>query len=197
MREINTVQDLMNDEELSSYVTEDLEDFDNTAVVTYAIWAIGYDVDSCITDTEMYLGEFADPDLAVEKAKALTLADIIHLAAEEDDGSEPNEDVAYVTIEVETVVDDEEEGSMNVGTIFKKDIWLYEEPDDEELIHVKDNEYTLDEDGNLIISCDQFNHLNKNDRIKVMYDDEDNTPVLTYTVKSKTTDNKFICEFEY
>lgn len=196
MREINTVRDLMNDDELSSYVTEDLEDFDDTAVVTYAIWAIGYDADSCITDTEMYLGEFVDPDLAVEKAKALTLADIIHLAAEEDD-SEPNEDVAYVTIEVETVVDDEEEGSMNVGTIFKKDIWLYEEPDDEELIHVKDNEYVLDEDGNLIISCDQFNHLNKNDRIKVMYDDEDNTPVLTYTIKSKTTDNKFICEFEY
>lgn len=196
MKEINTVRDLMNDEELSSYVTEDLEDFDDTAVVTYAIWAIGYDADSCITDTEMYLGEFVDPDLAVEKAKALTLADIIHLAAEEDD-SEPNEDVAYVTIEVETVVDDEEEGSMNVGTIFKKDIWLYEEPDDEELIHVKDNEYVLDEDGNLIISCDQFNHLNKNDRIKVMYDDEDNTPVLTYTIKSKTTDNKFICEFEY
>lgn len=196
MKEINTVRDLMNDEELSSYVTEDLEDFDDTAVVTYAIWAIGYDADSCITDTEMYLGEFVDPDLAVEKAKALTLADIIHLAAEDDD-SEPNEDVAYVTIEVETVVDDEEEGSMNVGTIFKKDIWLYEEPDDEELIHVKDNEYVLDEDGNLIISCDQFNHLNKNDRIKVMYDDEDNTPVLTYTIKSKTTDNKFICEFEY
>ena len=197
MKEINTVQDLMNDEELFSYVTEDLEDFDDTAVVTYAVWAIGYDADSCITDTEMYLGEFADPDLAVEKAKALTLADIIHLASEEDDGSEPNEDVAYVTIEVETVVDDEEEGSMNVGTIFKKDLWLYEEPDDEELIHVKDNEYVLDEDGNLIISCDQFNHLNKNDRIKVMYDDEDNTPVLTYTVKSKTTGNKFICEFEY
>lgn len=197
MREINTVRDLMNDEELSSYVTEDLEDFDDTAVVTYAIWAIGYDADSCITDTEMYLGEFVDPDRAVEKAKALTLADIIHLAAEEDDGSEPNEDIAYVTIEVETVVDDEEEGSMNVGTIFRKDIWLYEELDDEELIHVKDNEYVLDEDGNLIISCDQFNHLNKNDRIKVMYDDEDNTPVLTYTVKSKTTDNKFICEFEY
>lgn len=197
MREINTVHDLMNDEELSSYVTEDLEDFDDTAVVTYAIWAIGYDADSCITDTEMYLGEFADPDLAVEKAKALTLADIIHLASEEDDGSEPNEDVAYVTIEVETVVDDEEEGSMNVGTIFRKDIWLYEEPDDEELIHLKDNEYVLDEDGNLIISCDQFNHLNKNDRIKVMYDDEDNTPVLTYTIKSKTTGNKFICEFEY
>ena len=197
MKEINTVRDLMNDEELSSYVTEDLEDFDDTAVVTYAVWAIGYDADSCITDTEMYLGEFVDPDRAVEKAKALTLADIIHLAAEKDDGSEPNEDVAYVTIEVETVVDDEEEGSMNVGTIFRKDIWLYEEPDDEELIHIKDNEYVLDEDGNLIISCDQFNHLNKNDRIKVMYDDEDNTPVLTYTIKSKTTDNKFICEFEY
>ena len=195
MKEINTVRDLMNDEELSSYITEDLEDFNDTAVVTYTIWAIGYDADSCITGTEMFLGEFADPDCAVEKAKALTLADIIHIAAEEDDGSEPNEDVAYVTIEVETVVDDEEEGSMNVGTIYRKDIWLYDEPDDEEFIHVKDNEYELDEEGNLIISSTQFNHLNKNDKIKVMYDDEDNTPILTYTVKSKTTDNKFICEF--
>lgn len=195
--EINTIKDLMENEELSRFVTEDLEDFEEDLVVTYEVWAIGYDEDGAITDTDLYLGEFLDPDRAIDVAKNLTFSDIIQRAAEEDNVV-PDEPVTYISIEVETVVADDEGNSMNVGTIYKKELCIDGEPeDDEDIIHIKDNEYSLDEDGNLIISCDQFNHLNKNDRIKVMYDDEDNTPVLTYTIKSKTTDNKFICEFEY
>lgn len=195
--EINTIKDLMENEELSRFVTEDLEDFEEDLVVTYEVWAIGYDEDGAITDTDLYLGEFLDPDRAIDVAKNLTFSDVIQRAAEEDNVV-PDEPVTYISIEVETVVADDEGNSMNVGTIYKKELCIDGEPeDDEDIIHIKDNEYSLDEDGNLIISCDQFNHLNKNDRIKVMYDDEDNTPVLTYTIKSKTTDNKFICEFEY
>lgn len=200
-KEINTVKDLMENEELSQFVTEDLEDFEEDAVVTYEVWAIGYDEDCAITDTDLYLGEFIDPDRAIEVAKNLTFSDIIQLAAEEDNVV-PDETVAYISIEVETVVADDEGDSMNVGTIYKKELCIDgeledDEEDDEDVIHLKDNEYSLDDDGNLIISCSQFNHLNKNDIIKVMYDDEDNKPILTYKITSKTTSGTFECEFMY
>ena len=197
-REINTVKDLMENEELAQYVTEDLEDFEDGASVRYEIWAIGYDANDKVTDAELFLGEFTDPDKAIEKAKSLTFSDVIQLAAEEDCVI-PDEPVAYLSIEVETVVEDDDESTMNVGTIFKFELWVEEEPedDDEEMVHLKDNEYSLDDDGNLIISCAQFNHLNKNDIIKVQYDDEDNKPILTYKIISKTTSGTFECEFMY
>lgn len=198
MKEINTIKDLMNDEELTQYVTEDLEDFEEDAAVTYEIWAIGYDANGKVTDAELFLGEFTDPDKAIEKAKSLTFSDVIQLAADEDCVI-PDEPVAYLSIEVETVVEDDD-STMNVGTIFKFELRVddEEEEDNEEMIHLKHNDYFLSDDGNyLIISCAQFNHLNKNDIIKVMYDDEDNTPVLTYKVVSKTTSGTFECEFIY
>lgn len=193
--EINTIKDLIENEELSRFVTEDLEDFEEDLVVTYEVWAIGYDEDGAITDTDLYLGEFLDPDRAIEVAKNLTFSDVIQRAAEEDNVV-PDEPVTYISIEVETVVADDEGNSMNIGTIYKKELCVDDEfEDDEEIIHVKDNEYSIDEDGNLIISCAQFNYLNKNDIIKVMYDEEDNTPVLTYKIISKTTAGNFACEF--
>lgn len=195
-KEINTVKDLMENEDLNQFVTEDLEEFAEDAKVTYEVWAIGYDADNKVTDAELYIEEFNDPDKAIEKAKNLTFSDIIQLAAEEDSNI-PEEPVAYVSIEVETVVAEEECGTMNVGTIFKKELSVDEPNDIEEMIHLKDNDYSLDDDGNLIISCAQFNHLNKNDIIKVMYDEEDNQPVLTYKIISKTTSGTFECEFLY
>lgn len=203
--EINTVKDLMENEELSQFVTEDLEDFEDDTVVTYEVWAIGYDEDDAVTDTDLYLGEFNDPDQAVDVAKNLTLSDIIQRASEEDNVV-PDEPVSRISIEVETVIENEESETMNVGTIYKRDLWIDGEygdeadaPDNEfdTLIQLKDNEYSLDDDGNLIISCSQFNHLNKNDIIKVQYVDEDNQPILTYKIISKTTSGNFECEFMY
>jgi hypothetical protein len=200
MKEIKNVKNLMNDEELMSYVTEDLEDFEEDTPVTYELWAIGYDANDKVTDAELFLGEFTDPDKAVEKAKSLTFSDVIQLAAEEDCVI-PDEPVAYLSIEVETVVEDEDESTMNIGTIFKSELCVddgeNEANDCGELIQLKESDYDLDADGNLIISCDQFNRLNKNDRIKVQYIEEDNQPILTYNIISKTTTGNFVCEFMY
>lgn len=208
-REINTIKDLMNDEELMSHVTEDLEDFDIDSAVTYEVWAIGYDEGSAITDTDMLIGEFADPDKAIEKAKVLTLADIIHQAAEEDNGATPAENVAYISIEVETVVDDEDgEVTMNVGTIYKRELWIDGEygneedvPEDEysEVVPVTSKDYKLLEDGSLEIDCDILKNFNKNDMVQIWFTDENEEykTILTYKIISKTTANKFVCEFIY
>lgn len=212
MKEINTVKALVEDKDLSKYITEDLEDFDETEVVTYEIWAIGYDVDGNITDTDMLIDAFSDPDAAVEKAKTITAADIIHQAAEEYDGSELVTDVAYVSIEVETVLTDGEDGTMNVGTIYKRDLWLDGEYGDEEdfqesaedqedeyseVIPVTSKDYKLLEDGSLEISCDILKDYNKNDTVQIWFVDEDNKAIIAYKIISKTTANKYICEFIY
>lgn len=195
------VKDLMENEDLALYITEDFEELVEEdkadSEVWYEVWAIGYAEDDTITDAELLIETFDDPYKAVEKAKSLTFSDIIQLAAD-DDSVAPDEPVAYVSIEVETVVEDEYDSTMNVGTIFKSKLYVEEEDDIDTIIHLKDGDYTLsDDEGNLIISCAQFNHLNKNDIIKVMYDDEDGTPILTYTVMSKTTSGNFECEFMY
>ena len=191
------------------FVTEDLEDFDGDLPVTYEVWAIGYNGDDAITDTEMYVAEFTDPDKAIERAKQLTLADIVHQAAEEDDGTEPTSDVRHIVIEVETVVEDEdEEGTMNVGTIFKRDLWIDGEysdeedaPEDEysEVVPVTAKDYTLLEDGSIEVSCDILKNFNKNDMVQIWFTDEnkDYKSILTYKIISKTTANKYICEFVY
>lgn len=201
MKEISTVKELVEDKDLMKCIVEDLEDFDENSPVTYAVWAIGYTADSEITDTDMFIGEFIDPDRAIEKAKALTVADIVYQAAEENDGSEPANDVAYVSIEVETVVDDEEEGTMNVGTIYKRDLWLSEVEEDEysEIVFLREADFTLLEDGSIEVPCEILMDFNKNDVVQFMFIEEnkDSTPILTYKIISKTTSNKYICEFIY
>lgn len=208
MKEVNTVKELMEDKDLMRYVTEYLDDFADDTVVTYEVWAIGYDEHGAITDTDMYITESEDPDVAIEKAKALTLADIIHQASEEDNGTEPISSVTCISIEVETVVDDEEEGTMNVGTIYKRDIWLDGEYDDEEdvtedeysaVVPITNKEYTLLEDGSIEVDCLTLKDFNKNDMVQFMFIDEnaDTTPIITYKIISKTTANKYICEFVY
>ena len=195
-----TTEELMKNEELASYVTEDLEDFEASTEIGYAVWAIGYKADGTMTEADMLIAEFQNPDEAIAKAKSVTLADVVHQAADEDDGSEP-EDVAYISIEVETVVDCEE-GTMNIGTIFKREIPVCDdEPEDEysEVVCITDKEYTLLEDGSIEVDCSILKNFNKNDTVQFMFIEEnsDTTPILTYRIISKTTANKYICEFVY
>jgi hypothetical protein len=206
MKEINTVKELMKDEELAKFVTEDLEDFDEESKVTYEVWALGYDSNDKITDAEMLLGEFSDPDQAVEKAKETTIADVVHKAAEEDANNDLEVDVVRLSIEVETVVDDGEEGTMNVGTIYKRELWIDGEYGDEDCVEENDvdpivditaKDYTLDEDGNLTISCEVLKNYNKNDYVRIHFVDEAESGSFTYKIISKTTANKFVCEFIY
>lgn len=198
-----TTEELMKNEELAEFVTEDLEDFEPSTEIGYAVWAIGYKADGTVTEADMLIGEFQNPDEAIAKAKSVTLADVVHQAAEEDDGSEP-EDVAFISIEVETVVDCEE-GTMNIGTIFKKEIPVcedddgYEEDEYSEVVCIRTDEYTLLEDGSIEVDCSILKDFNKNDNVQFMFIEEnsDSTPILTYKIISKTTANKYICEFIY
>ena len=120
MKEVNTVKELMEDKDLMKGIVEDLEDFDEDSPVTYAVWAIGYTADSEITDADMFIGEFTDPDEAVACAEKVTIEQINELCF-----GKPDPNTAYFSIEVETVIadpDDEDGGTMNIGTIYSRDL---------------------------------------------------------------------------
>lgn len=190
---MKTVKDLIINEELMWHISEDLEDFNPDAKVIYEVWAMGYDEYDEITDTEFLLKEFDNPDEAVAYAKEVTLADIVALTS---DGSEPDETIALIQVEVETVVDDEdEEETMNVGTIYYKTVYNKDEYAD--IVSLSKTDYELLEDGSIAVPCKLLECFNKNDHFQAMFTDEDNQPILTYKIISKTTDNKFICEYVY
>lgn len=197
---MTNVKDLMDNEELMQYILEDLEDFPENSPVTYEVWALGYDRFEAITDSELLLAEFSNPDKAVEYAKQITLADIVHKASEESTGIEQNIDLDHISVEVETVLSDPYDefvgGTINVGSIYKKEISLYEdEPAEEDkIVSLSEDDYTLLDDGTLEVRCSLLKNYNKNDQVKVMFIDEDNKPILTYKIISKIG-NLFICEF--
>ena len=166
---INTIKDIMENDLLINNITEDLDDFDENAAVTYEVWAIGYDSDDDITDLEALLDDFTNPDEAVAYAKNITLTDVLWKGAESTGNHDFVFDSAYFSIEVETVVEDEDDCTMNIGTIYKKDI-INEEFEDE-LIHLHEADFILDEDGNLTAACEHIGQHNKNDMIKIMFDD--------------------------
>ena len=201
---MSTVRDLIKNEELVNQLVEDITEIPEDSEVTYEVWAIGYDHEN-IFATEMLIGEFTDPDKAVECATQLTLADIIQQAAGEDFELEPIADTSHISIEVETVV---EEGdiSMNVGTIYKRNLWIDGEYDSAEEASAEDttpvvaltgNDFTLLKDGTLKISCKLLKDFNKNDYVTFEFTDEDTPTTLTYKIVSKVIyedGNYYHCE---
>ncbi len=206
--EFMTIEDIMKNKELAVHTAEDIDDIPEDTQVTYEVWALGYKNDESITDTEMLLSEFADPDAAVEYAKTVSLADILNQAADEYDGIEPTSKPDYLAIEVETVIEDEDESTMNIGTIYKRDLWLDGECDDDNLpedeysnvVSIQEDEYTLLEDGSIKVKCDILKGFNKNDTVQLMFVGEDNMSILTYRIISKVIyadGDYYHCEFIY
>lgn len=204
MKEVLTLKEIMETEDLAKHIAEDIDDIPVDAPITYEVWAIGYNNDSVVTDSELLLSEFNDPDKAIEFAKTVSLATIVHQAAEEDNGTVPNETVSYIQVEVETAVEDSDiNETMNIGTIYKRILRIDEEDnaisEDEysEVVSVTAKDYTLLEDGSIEIDREVLKAFNKNDTVQLRFVEECNTPILTYKIISKTTDNKYVCEFIY
>ena len=119
-----TIRDLFENEELMNNIVEDLDDIPDETEVFYAVWALGHDKNSDPTDDEVLVGEFTDPDAAVECARNITIDQVNEFGF-----GEPCENTIYFSVEVETVIgdpDDEDGGTMNIGTVYTRDLWLDE-----------------------------------------------------------------------
>jgi hypothetical protein len=180
----NIIKEYMEDEELQA-ITSNTSD--NT---TYEVWAIGYDEENQLTGAELFLGTFEDPDLAIAHAKNFTIADVVHMT--EDDDCDPEVTVHTISIEVETVVSCDE-SKMNVGTIYKNRLEVFEEFP--EFISLTNSDFEILEDGNIQIPCTILKDYNKNDIITVVFADAEFCQPMTYKIMSKTTAGNYICEF--
>lgn len=76
----------------------------------YQVWCLGYDKDQNITDWDCFVDESRDPDRMIERAKTF-------IAEKQFEGLAIPEEVEYIEVLVETVVDFEDH-TENVGTLF-------------------------------------------------------------------------------
>ena len=196
------VKELFENEELMNSIVEDIEDIPKDSIVSYEVWALGYTATEDCTDDGILIGEFANPDEAVKFADNITLETINELS-----GDKYDNDTAYFSVEVETVVedpDDDDFGTVNIGSIYVRNIWIDGTEDilaDDyvNIVAVTSKDYKLLDDGSLEIDCSILKDFNKNDMVQIWFTDENREykSILTYKIISKTTANKFICEFIY
>ena len=85
------------------------EDFEAKPAM-YQVWVLGYDKDEAITDFEVLVNESKDPNRMIEYAKK-------YINEKRYETMTFPEDVAYIEILVETVVDIDDYES-NEGTLF-------------------------------------------------------------------------------
>ena len=100
--------------------TVKLSDFGVLAEVpkVYQVWILGYSANDELLQ-EKHIRTFFDPDAAVKYA-----ADIFSDVQEQISTVPLNQDIAYLTITVETVLpSDEEDTEENVDTIFEEKVF--------------------------------------------------------------------------
>lgn len=181
----------MND--LVNELVEDIE-IPEDVPVAYEVWAVGYDEDGTIDTSEMYITAFTDPDEAVAYAKGIAAADVLTFAEENPVGSEAYTDIEGIIIEVETVVLDENNDSVNIGTVYRNELELFEEAPD--FVCLSNDEYeVIEETGYIQIPSTILKEYNKNDVITVLFTDEEKPWPIEFKIISKTTDGYYICEF--
>lgn len=177
--------------DMNDIVNELVEDIEvpEDVPVSYEVWAIGYDEEDQATDAELLLAIFDDPDQAVYYAKELTLADVVNFAA--DDECDVTTEVYSIHIEVETVVPDAE-GTINIGTIYKKTLDIYEELPDYVVLSADD--FVLLDNGDIMVPKNILAKYNENDRFTAIFEDGGVSQPMIYRIKS-TTGEVYVCEF--
>lgn len=179
------VKELLTNKALMDSIVEDIDEVPEDSEVMYCVWALGYDSEDDLTDDEFLLGEFEDPDEAVE------FAENFNLEAFNAEYEKCQSATAYLSIEVETVVDDpENDGTMNIGTVYSKELQLYDDVetglgDYNNVVCLTKKDFELLDDGTLKVSCSLLRDFNKNDIILVEFADEPESSPLEYKIMSK------------
>lgn len=113
------VRDLLTKEDLR-HLKRALQILPEDAPVSYEVWAIGSANNS---RQEKLLRRFEDPKEAVIYTEAIYLLDAITAVA---GANRFNYDTDYVFVEVEAVIDDTKGSTINIGTIYKNDLFIME-----------------------------------------------------------------------
>lgn len=113
------VKDLLTREDLK-HVKRVLEILPEDAPISYEVWAIGYTNNN---KKEILLRRFEDSSAAVDYASKVYLLDAVNAIA---GNNKFNYATDYVFIEVETVIDDTRGSTVNLGTLFKNNLFMVE-----------------------------------------------------------------------
>jgi hypothetical protein len=113
------VKDLLTKEDLR-HIKRVLEILPEEAPISYEVWAIGYANNS---RKETLLRTFSDSCEAIAYTDTVTPLDAIDAIASD---HKFNYGTDYVFVEVETVIDDNRGGTINIGTVYKNDLFILE-----------------------------------------------------------------------
>lgn len=180
---MSTVKELFENEELMNNIVEDLDEVPKDAEVFYAVWALGRNNNNNLTSDEVLLGEFTDPDIAIEYAGKVDYDLIREMGYGDRDLT-----TTHFSIDVETVIgdpEDEDNGTMNIGTIYSRDLCIDGESDEKyPLVEVTSADYELLDDGMLKVKRSFMKDFNKNDYVRFKFVDEADTHPLLYRLIS-------------
>lgn len=187
---MNTENLILNPECVNS-VVESLGDIpQDSDTTTYALWVISLD-DKDETVDEFFIYEFSSLEEAITKAESIDIKFI----------SEQIESpilyycdyagVEYFSVEIDTVI--EEEGdSVNLGTIYHRDLFLDGgEPeveiglDDEPIVALTAADYEILENNIIKIRTDVLKDYNKNDYVNIYFADDPDSDILECKIISK------------
>lgn len=194
-----TIKDIRNDEYLLNSIVEDLDDFDENTEVVYEVWAFGYNAKDEITDATICMFSSIDPETAVEYAKNAELADVVNLMPEAT--YEPF-NIVKITIEIESTVQVDDDEFINAGTIYSKVIWEADdiEEDDEVIIALLPDDYTLFEDNSIQVKREALKGFNKNDKVMVTFPDDPEQFPIVYRIMSTVAcedGDYYRCELDF
>jgi hypothetical protein len=197
------VKELFENEELMKNIVEDIDYIPEDTEVFYAVWALVYTCGEERLDAEILVGEFDNPDEAVACAKKVSFETLREAGYEE-----PDEDTVYFSVEVETVIgdpDDEDGCTMNIGTIYQRELWIdgeYGSEDDApcsvaSVVAITPNDYFILDDGLFRVRTDFLQEYKVGDVVSFYFIDEPDSDMLTYKLLSVTAydgDEYFDCE---
>lgn len=195
-------KELITNKELVNDIAESLEDFTQGSEAKYDLWVVGRDCKN-VAVAELFIYEFDAHKDAVAKAETV---DITFVEEQTDmtitDYCGTN-NIDHFSVEIETVITDPEDddSTMNIGTIYKRDLWLDGEYGSEEelgfdgepIIALESRDYEILDDNTIKIRAELLHGFNENNSVHIYFADNKDSDILTCKIVS-CEDSYFYCE---
>ena len=192
---MNNIEEMFTNNEIVNNIADSLGDFPQSSSAKYALWIISRSTNEEPTD-EFFIYEFDTPEEAINKAEDINFkfieeqleSSVLYYCSENE--------ISHFSIEVETVVPDpdDEDSTINIGTIYRRELRLDEVYNSEEIgldgepvVAISASDYELLEDNTLKISKEILKDYNKNDFVNIYFADDPDSDILQCKIVSKVT----------
>ena len=194
-------KELITNEELVNDIAEGLEDFTQGSEAKYDLWVVGRDCKNEAT-AELFIYEFDSHEDAVAKAESVDIKFV------EEQLEQPvlyycdENNIDHFSVEVETVVPDpeDEDSSINIGAIYKRDLYLDGEYPQEEvgldgepIIALEAIDYEILDDNTIKIRAELLHGYNKGDEVNIYFANTTDSDILACRVVA-CEDSYYYCE---